>query len=138
MSCLSNLSIKASESQNVRAEVTRLILALWHAVVFASSHLQEGIGLGKSKLRILIGFSLLFPSFLQKLSGFVIVISVSNLEEMYSTLAVSLGTLAAHRQAFHKQLWLQNPWSGWVIVFCLYFLVFLTGCFCIPLHVVGT
>lgn len=61
MSCLSNLSIEASESQNVRAEVTRLIRALWHAVVFASSHLKEGIGLGKSKLRILIGFSLCFP-----------------------------------------------------------------------------
>ena len=136
--CLSNLSIEASEFQNVRAEVIRLIWALLHAAVFALSHLKEGIGLGKSKLRILIGFSLLFPSFLQESSGFVIVISVSNLEEMYSTVAVSLGTSAAHRQAFHKQLWLQNPWSGWVLVFCLYFLVFLTECFCNPLHVVGS
>lgn len=82
MSCLSNLSIEASESQNVRAEVIRLIWALSNAVVFASSQLKEGVELGKSKLRILIGFSLLFSSFLQKSSEFVIVISVSNLEEM--------------------------------------------------------
>lgn len=82
MSCLSNLSIEASESQNVRAEVLRLIWALSNAVVFASSHLTEGVGLGNSKLRILMGFSLLFSSFLQKSSEFVIVMSVSNLEEM--------------------------------------------------------
>lgn len=61
MSCLSNLSIEASEFHNVRAEAMRLIWALLHAVVFALSHLKEGIGLGKSKLRILIGFSLCFP-----------------------------------------------------------------------------
>ena len=66
----------------MRAEVIRLICALSNTVVFASSQLKEGVGLGKSKLRILIGFSLLFSSLLQKSSEFVIVISVSNLEEM--------------------------------------------------------